>query len=442
VEQRTGHRPQWDEGTAEDAQVTRAIDQLLARELTVDDAVQIALLRNPSLLATYEELGVAQADLVQAGLLKNPVFGVLGVPSEHDTLSPAVVGSVVVDFLDLFTLPARKTIAAAELEATKMRVADAVLDLAARVRSAYFEVQGAEQVVAMRRTIADASGASADLAGRQHAAGNASDLDASNQLALDQQARLDLKRAQGDALAAREELTRLMGLWGAATAWRVPDRLPELPPNEQTPDQLESLAVAQRLDLAARRREVEALSHALSFVRATRFTGVLQGELDVEHLDDGRTVLGPGAQLSLPIFDQGQASVARVEALLRQSERRRDALAVDIRSQVRLARARVALARDVAEQYRTTLVPLRERIVALSQEQYGAMLLGMYQLVSAKQSEVDAYRQYIEAVRDYWIARSDLERAVGGRVGPAPRPAAPSPAPAAPAPPMDPNMKM
>jgi cobalt-zinc-cadmium efflux system outer membrane protein len=438
VEQRSGHRVAWDAGTGEDTQVQRAVEQMLAHELTVDEAVQIALLRNESLLAMYDELGVGQADLVQAGLLKNPVFGVALAPSEYDTLQPPIIGSVAMDFLDLFTLPARKKIAATELEAVKMRVGDAVLDLAARVRSSYFAVLSAEQVVAMRRTILEAADAAAEMAARQHDAGNINDLDLANEQALDAQVRLDLTRAEGDALAAREQLTQLMGLWGMQTQWRTPARLPELPPAEGSLEHLESLAVAQRLDLAARRREVEALSRIESFVQSTRWTGTLQAQLEVDPtIGAGHSPLGPGVSLSLPIFDQGQASVARVRALRRQSEHRLNALAVDVRSQVRIARERVVLTRKLVDGYRSALVPLRERVVALSQQQYDAMLLGVYQLITAKQNEVDAYREYIEAVRDYWVARSDLERAVGGRIGPPPASAPPPAAEPASPPPMD-----
>ncbi len=62
------------------------------------------------------------------------------------------------------------------------------------------------------------------------------------------------------------------------------------------------------------------------------------------------------------------------------------------------------------------MVPLRERVVALSQEQYDAMLIGAYQLLAVKTAETAAYRGYLEATRDYWLARVDLERAVGGRL--------------------------
>jgi cobalt-zinc-cadmium efflux system outer membrane protein len=76
----------------------------------------------------------------------------------------------------------------------------------------------------------------------------------------------------------------------------------------------------------------------------------------------------------------------------------------------------VTTARSIVEEYARGLVPLRENIAKFSQQQYDAMLLGVFQLIQAKQSEFAAYREYIEALRDYWIARSDLERAVGTRL--------------------------
>jgi cobalt-zinc-cadmium efflux system outer membrane protein len=131
---------------------------------------------------------------------------------------------------------------------------------------------------------------------------------------------------------------------------------------------------------------------------------------------DGPVTLGPTVDLELPIFDQKQAEVAKLRAQLRAAQHRADALAISIRSQVRQARSRLMAARMTVDCYARTLVPLRERIVALSQEQYNAMLLGVYQLLQAKQNETNSYREYIEAVRDYWIARADLERAIGTRL--------------------------
>src|SRR5262249_5290724 len=125
---------------------------------------------------------------------------------------------------------------------------------------------------------------------------------------------------------------------------------------------------------------------------------------------------GPAAAIALPIFDQKQAAIARLEAEARRADRKVAAIAINARSEVRQARARVQQTRSLVEYERTVVIPNRERIVKLSQQQYDAMLLGVHQLLGAKQNEVNAYREYIEAVRDYWIARSELGRAVGGRI--------------------------
>jgi cobalt-zinc-cadmium efflux system outer membrane protein len=419
VERRTGQHIGWSRGTREDAQVERATAALLARELTAPAAVQIALLNNKTLSATYEELSISQADLVQAGLLKNPVFSIGVTVAEGDRLSPNLLLGVTWDFLDVLMMPARRKIAASELEATKARVAAQVLDLAGDVEAAYYGAQAAAQIAAMRRIVADAARASLDLATEQHAAGNSSELALATERASSDQLTGDLARSVADENAARERLTRLLGLWGGpSNAFRLPEQLPPLPPSEAPLGDLEAVAVAQRLDLEALRHQRDSLERALSLVRVSRFVPGLGVGLEAGRLASGNVGLGPGGSLELPIFDQKQAVVARLSAMLRATEDRIEARAVDVRSLVREAHARVAFARQLVAHYQGTVVPGREVIVALSQEQYDAMLLGAYQLIAAKQAEVDAYRELIVAARDYWLARVDLERAVGSRVGP------------------------
>lgn len=426
VESRSGHKVRWDQGTEEDKEAEKAIDGLLARDLTADAAVQIALLASPSLRAELEELAIAQADLVQAGLLKNPVFGVGITAWESEHINPNLFASVEQDFLDIITMPMRKRVAATQLEATKLEIGDHVLEVAAKVREAFYTAQAAEQVVAMRRIVAEAADTSAALARRQHEAGNMSDLALSTELGLSAQASLDRKRAEGDAAVARESLNKLMGMWGPRTAWKMAKKLPELPKEEPPLDRLEAVAIEQRLDIGAARRNVQAMGYALSLAKTTRWTGTVNIAVEAGRLrHNNRIGFGPSVALEIPLFDQRQAQIARLEAFKRKGEDELAALAIDVRADVRATRARVLTARGVVEEYGRVIVPLREDIVRYSQERYDAMLLGVYQLIQAKQSEFDAYREYIEAVRDYWIARSDLERTIGGRVAAATKSAPP-----------------
>lgn len=417
VKARSGHAVRWDQGSEEDREAEKAIDDLLKRELTADAAVQVALLGSPHLRAKLEELAIAQADLVQAGLLSNPVFTIGRTAWEAEHIAPNLFASVEQNFLDIVTMPMKKRVAATELEATKLEVADHVLETAAQVREAFYSAQAAEQVVAMRRLVEEAAKTSAELATRQHEAGNMSDLALNNELGLSAQTTLDRKRAEGEAAVLREKLNKAMGIWGPRTAWKLGPKLPELPKEEASLERLESVAVEQRLDVGAARRNLQALSYALSMAKTTRWTGTVSVAVQAGRLrHNKRIAFGPSVALEIPLFDQRQAQVSKLEAYERQAESELHALAIDVRADVRSSRSRLLTARGVVDDYGKVIVPLRENVVRYSQEQYDAMLLGVYQLIQAKQSEFDAYREYIEALRDYWIARSDLERAIGGRL--------------------------
>jgi cobalt-zinc-cadmium efflux system outer membrane protein len=426
VEQRTGHRIFWSRDGKDDDAVRARVKEMLAHELSLASAVQIALLGNRSLQATYEELMIAQADVVQAGLLKNPVFSAaVRFPIAGASRALSYDLGVELDFLNVLLIPARKRVAEAAFEAAKLRVGAEVLRVAHEARVAYYTLQGAQQIAGMRRAVVAAAEASVELSRRQHEAGNISELDLANEEGLYEQARLDLERSEAEILEARERLNRLMGLWGEDTRWSVAPSLADLPAEEPPPEHLEALAIAQRLDVDAARAEREAASRSLAMAEDFRFSGAAVGA-SIQRDPEGNTAAGPAASLELPIFDQKQAAIARLRAQRRQAELRLDALAIDVRSEVREARGRLIFARSVVERYRRVIVPLRERIVALSQRYHDAMLLGVHQLLLAKQSEVHAYREYIDAVRGYWIARSDLERATGGRLS-SPAPAPPKP---------------
>src|SRR6266700_3734117 len=224
VHLRTGKRVQWNRGSAEDARAQSAVTSLLSRQLTADSAVQVALLNNHNLQATYEELGIAQADLVEAGLLRNPVFYF-----ERRLPGQAAEIDLVQEFIDILLLPLRKRIAAAQFEAAKLRVGHEILTTAAEVRAAFYEHQGDQQLVDLRKTVADATERSAETALKMHEAGNLRDLDLASEQATHAQAKIDLAKAQSQAAQSREKLNKLMGAFGQQTEWTIGARLPDLP---------------------------------------------------------------------------------------------------------------------------------------------------------------------------------------------------------------------
>jgi cobalt-zinc-cadmium efflux system outer membrane protein len=415
VAQRAGLQVQWNRLTSDDRAVAEALDALLAEGLTADRAVQVALLNNRNLQAAYGDLGVAQAEVVQAGLLRNPVFDGEVKFLEGGGEGEIIEIAVVQDFLDVFFIPLRKRVAEDAFEAAKLRVTGAVLDLVGEVRSAFYTHAAAEQVLELRRTVLDATEASYDLARRIHRAGNMTDLDLATERALREQAKLDLAQAEAAVLDSRERVNVLLGLWGTSTTWTVRERLPDPPADDGTMDEIERLAVERSIDLAVARNEIEASARTLGIRRSLGLLPEAEAGAAAEREPDGEWSVGPAFALPIPLFDQGQAATATARSQLERARQQYIATAVEVRSAARAARNRLLAARARADYYREVMLPLRREITGHTQRQYNAMLIGAFQLFQAKQGEIEAGVQYIDALREYWIARNQLQQVESGR---------------------------
>jgi len=416
VEERSASKLFWNNGTELDKDAEEKLRSLLKGKLTVDGAVQIALLNNRGLQAVYSDLGVAQADLVQAGLLKNPIF-------EAEILFPVAHGgrpdlelTVVMSFLDIFYMPLRKRVAAARFEEAKLRVSGAVLDLAAQVRRAYYVHQANEQLVEMRRTILDGLGISLDIARRLHEAGNMSDLDFFRQRAQLESAKLQLASAEMAVRQSREQMNTFMGLWGQETGWELEGRMADIPVEPISVAGIESLALQKSLELAIARQRIMAAGEEFGFSKWTAFLPELHGGPKAEHRERSWTDVGPVFEFPIPLFDQGQGRVGRSASELRRAQQEYYALALRIRSAARTVRDQMQATRDRALYVRDIMLPLRERILNELQLQYNAMQFGVFELLRAREQQIETAVTYIESLRDYWLAGTDLGQVLIGRL--------------------------
>lgn len=381
--------------------------------LSLEDAVRIGLRNNRGLQAEYESLGISQAEVAQATRLKNPEFAGSWRMPVHGGEAVNAEYDLAQDIFDLILLPARNDIAQANHEVTKLRVAEAVINYIAQVQTAYFEVVAAQEAANRLDLIVEVNEATADVSQRQFDAGNINRLELEGELALFAQTKVEAAQARAEVRAAREELNRLMGVWGRAADWRNISGLPPIPDREQLRSELESVALSQRLDLSAARKEVELLSRSLQLKKRFRYVPGANVGINAEHELDHAWIVGPTLGLEVPLFDQGQPEVARLESEYRAAQRRLEGLAIDIRSEVRQARDKVIAARDTAEYYQKLLLPQRQRLLKESLLHYNAMQISNQALLAAKEREQLTALATIEALRDYWIARIELERACG-----------------------------
>lgn len=403
----------WD--AANDA-VDQRVESLLGKPLSLDAAVQVALLRNPRLQIDYARLGIAQADLLEASRLTNPTLSAAVLQPVTGAVAALGTGGLVQSFSDLVLLRARERLSRADYERSQFAVAAAIFELCADVRVAWYAAVGAQEVADLRARIAAAAQTAALLARQFHDAGNGSVLELNLQLAAATQARLAATRANADATRAHAALRTVLGLSHQEDHWTLPPRLPLPVPEEDAAEQMVELAQSQRLDLLAARREVAIGELSLKTTQEYRWMGRVDVGLDAERDTDRSRLLGPSLTLQLPIFNQGQGAVARAQALLVERRARLKSLELAIDVDVRLDLDRVQAARAIVEDYRSALLPQRDAVLRASQENANYMLIGTLDLLLVKQQQYDAAQAFVEAIRDYWLARVDLMRTVGARL--------------------------
>jgi outer membrane protein TolC len=409
VKSRTGRDAAWIRSDQESESVRGRVRELLAQPLTAEAATQVALLNNPGLQASYAELGIAEADLVQASRWSGPKlsYGRLrwGNEVEHER-------SVFFDLLGLVTIPLSVKGEEKRFEAARARAAGESLRVALEARKAYFSAVAAEEAVRYMHQVKEAAEASAELARRMAAVGNWSRLNQAREQIFYAESTAQLARAMHHATGARERLVRALGLWGEDLRFQLPERLPELPKAANEVRDLEAQALAQRLDVQGARRDAEALASSLGLAKISRFVSLLELGLINNSEAPGPDQRGWEIELRIPIFDFGEARTARAEHLYMQAVNRTADAAVRARSEVREAYSAYRTTHDLARHYRDEIVPLRKRISEEMLLRYNGMLSSVFELLADSRDAVISVNTYIEALRDFWLAESDLQMAM------------------------------
>ena len=402
----------WARADADHDRLGQRVSELLAKPLTVDDAVQVALLNNRGLQASFQELGITEAELVQAGRLPNPGFS-FGRSSRGDERE--IERSIHFNLARLLAMPLIGRLEARRFEQTQGMVAMSVLSLAADTRKAYYNALAAVESVRYMRQVKQAAEASAELARRMEQVGNFNKLQRAREQVFYADASLNLARAEQAQHAARERLTRLLGAWGAQTAFTLPERLPDLPKDVLELPDIERVALAQRLDVQGARLAAEQTARNLGLTRTTRFVNVLELGLMRNSSNEAPTQRGWEVGFELPLFDWSGARVARAEAVYMQTVHRAAETAVNARSEVREAYGAYRSAYDIARFQRDEVVPLNQRIAEENVLRYNGMLIGVFELLAEARTQIASVNGSIQALRDFWIAQADLDMALIGK---------------------------
>jgi cobalt-zinc-cadmium efflux system outer membrane protein len=390
---------------------SQTVAKLLGEPLTAESATRIAVLNNRNVQAGYEQLGVAHGELEHALRLPNPSVELAVRFPKRGPADVELLATIGLSELALLTL--RSGAAEAELAAARLAVVALVVDLAFDVRAALVAYQAAEQGLELAQSVLAATQASAEAAARLHDAGNSTELELASERAFSEEAHVAVRSAETARTSARSRLASLLGLT-TGTEWSTAPRLPDPPAEELPTDALERQAVEQNLDLAIAKQRGIAADKQVTVARAEGLVPELRAGVSARR--EGAWGVGPAAAVELPLFYQGQGKVDAARAEMRRQVNLFAAGTIELKNFAHAAAARLKAARESALEYRDVLLPLRQRVLDQTELEYNAMATGVFQLLSAKRQEIETARAYVDVLREYWIARNEVERLEAGRM--------------------------
>lgn len=392
-------------------------EQLLAKPLTMDDAVQLALANSPSMQALVAQSWADMAAASQAGRIGNPVFAFERIRA-GDELELGRLLSI--GLLDLLTLPQRQVISRNQVAQVKTQLSGTVVEQVSQVRQAWVRAVAAQQVLGYADQVNRSAQASAELARRMQEVGNFTRLQRARQHAFYADSAAQLASARHAVTAAREELIRQLGLTDAQAAQlKLPDRLPDLPKEPRAAGDVSAAALQQRIDVHLARLQLDVAGKSQGLT-------LLNNLLDVEAGVRRDTVFdnatgekshrrGYELEIRMPVFDWGGAQRASMNAQSLAAANRYESVVRSASSQLRESYSAYRTAYDVAKHYRDEIVPLRQVMAEENVLRYSGMLIGVFELLADSRDQIASVMQAINAQQQFWLADAGLSSSIIGK---------------------------
>lgn len=389
----------------------RAAEALLSAPLDPATAVKVALLLHPRVVAAYEELGIARAELVQAGLVQNPIF--TGAAKFYDG-GTELEYSISQSFLDVFMIPMRTRIAESRLAAVRAKVGKQIVELVHAVRNALVDVDAAQSALQCRKDARETSRSALDLVEKLHAAGNVTDLDLAVEEEKLARAELDVMSAEAHLAEMREQANSVIGLPSAAIGWTLAAGAHGPVADDFDPAKVEDLAIEKSFDLLMMKAEMEAIAEEAGIEEwSTIFPEISAAAIGTRD-PDGAFGPGPEVSIGLPIFDWGDAKRAKAAAMLRRTAAEYRAASIEIRSAARRLLGRHQAVKARADFIKSTYAPIREKIVRQTVLNYNAMQIGAIEVLESRHAELDTKIAEFEHERLLRRTKNDLDELLTG----------------------------
>lgn len=391
--------------------------------ISADTAVQVALLNNKGLQASYANVGLSAAEAWQQATPENPLvsIGILGIGAAELGVYRAIEGMIATNILAAKTRKQRVALADVNFRAAQLTAVNDSLTLANQTRQAWINAVATFEAVSYLKRAKATSDAGSELARKLGETGALNNAGQAREHAFNAELAGQLAQARLNATRAKEDLTKLMGLWGTEVDYYVPDALPVLPRSVGRISNVEGKALRNRVDLRVAKLGLEAQAAAFDLTDQTRMVTdleIIAGFETEREAEDGetKTETTPLVELEfvIPIYDTGKARMRKAELMYLQAANVLAERAVNVRSEARGSENSYHASYKIARHYRDVLVPLRVTVEEEGLLSYNGMITNTFELLTDVREKLSASLEAANAKREFFMAQADLTAAIYG----------------------------
>jgi outer membrane protein TolC len=393
-----------------------AAKQLLAKPISQDQAVQLALLNSPAMQALIAQHWMNAANAAQNGRVANPLLTLerLRSPTEIDIGRMLSIG-----LLDILTLPQRTRSAQNRVEQLRLQLTADVVERVTQVRQSWVSAVAAQQSLSYAQQVFESAEASAELAKRMFAVGNFTKLQRARQQSFYADAATQLASASHSARASRETLVRELGLIDSqAQQLELPTRLPDVPNAPLTAGEV-SRSATGRLDVRAARAALDSVTQSQGYNTIMSFTDIEISAIQntATERDGGARTQSRGIEIAvkLPIFDWGEMKRNGMKAQTLAAGYALEATLRAAGSHLRESYSAYRTAHDISRHYRDEILPLKKQIAEENNLLYNGMLIGVFELLADSRDQIASVIAAIDAQKQFWMTDAALQSAIIGK---------------------------
>src|SRR5574344_448259 len=389
-------------------------ENVFAQTITLDEAINIAIEKNPTLQAQKTKLTVNDAQIITARLFQNPkIMTDLGFA--ESTYRVGLEQTIELGG----KIKNRVKVAKGQKEVTETQIITSLLDLRSNVRISYIQLYNLQQKIIAMNEILSTTQRLVDIAKRQEKAGDIANLDVLQTEIVMLKTRNELEQTKLELNTAIDNFSLAVGEnFDRNILLQSPKLDKTIYKNTTSMNVLNGYveeAYTLRPEIRTLQKNIEVENKKIALAKAQRIPDVSLGVGPDFAKDNGKNKGGVFvlASINIPLFDRQQGVIKESQAKIEQYKKEIESQKLLISQEIKNSYFGIINNETSIKIYETELLPKSQTVLNMSELSFKEGKTNILIPLNSQDAYITTKLGYIQTLTEYEKSLSNFERAMG-----------------------------